>query len=59
MSITCMGCRHYRKTMIRGQYFNICHRNMVTAPFRACKHHEPRFQQPPKRNQEQEQPKSF
>jgi hypothetical protein len=41
---TCMGCKFYRKTMIRGQYFLICHRNMVTAPFKACAKWEGRFQ---------------
>lgn len=40
---TCMGCKHYQRVKIRGQWSNVCGKSKTTAPMLKCGDHEPRF----------------
>ena len=43
MSISCSGCKHNWRVMLRRQWMNICKRTGKTPPMVICREYVPRF----------------
>ena len=41
---TCKGCKHFKRAMIRGQWFDLCRVTGKTAPMVWCRRGEDRFE---------------
>ena len=50
MPKTCLGCAHFERVKVRGQWCQFCRKQKITAPMLKCKDHEPRFKTEPARN---------